>query len=557
MGRKSIFSFCASLVLAGAVFAQSLNPDGLPSQPTSSKSLSKHPAEPRNGGSLVLENFDLGGAFGLFDINLSQPAFGIPFLGNGIYDIHIIDPGQPDNRWVIRYIMTVCSDIVGTYDITTELWNSNELSPSLVPLVAIPNTLCTFPGLAGSGMPGVSLDCFSLECKTLVGPGGTPPLLPDPLGADASFNSTLRSSVASNDVPPFDGTFALIPADPGEDTVGITFDGVGLTTAPVAPPWNLCCLSFTDPTLIAAFDIQVFADPAGACCLPSPPGACEVVPPDVCAANSGSYNGDNTDCTGDLDGDGVPIFCDNCEGLPGGGSENPGQEDCNGDGQGDVCDMDPGEGDGDMDGVCDGVDNCPMLANPGQADGDSDGVGDDCDNCPADANSGQEDGDGDGVGDACDPCPLDNPDDSDGDGVCDSDDICPGFDDGDDADSDGVPDGCDPCTGFPNDDADGDGVCDSSDPCTGSSNIDTDGDGVCDENDPCPLDANDDSDSDGVCDSDDLCAGDDDTVDADSNGIPDCLEAIPTVSEWGLVILTLLLVVAWKVYFGRREVAVS
>jgi subtilisin-like proprotein convertase family protein len=35
---------------------------------------------------------------------------------------------------------------------------------------------------------------------------------------------------------------------------------------------------------------------------------------------------------------------------------------------------------------------------------------------------------------------------------------------------------------------------------------------------------------------------------------PDCGPcAIPTVSEWGLIALTLLLLIGWKVYFGRRE----
>ena len=56
-----------------------------------------------------------------------------------------------------------------------------------------------------------------------------------------------------------------------------------------------------------------------------------------------------------------------------------------------------------------------------------------------------------------------------------------------------------------------------------------------------------------VADPDPLCPGEDDTIDNDANGIPDCLEKIPTVSAWGLVIMTLLLLVAGKVYFGRRR----
>jgi hypothetical protein len=50
-----------------------------------------------------------------------------------------------------------------------------------------------------------------------------------------------------------------------------------------------------------------------------------------------------------------------------------------------------------------------------------------------------------------------------------------------------------------------------------------------------------------------LCAGD-----ADNNDIDDACDLggrIPTVSEWGLVILTLLLLTGAKVYFGTRRQA--
>jgi cysteine-rich repeat protein len=63
--------------------------------------------------------------------------------------------------------------------------------------------------------------------------------------------------------------------------------------------------------------------------------------------------------------------------------------------------------DGDLDGIADGLDNCPSTPNPGQVDGDADGVGDACDNCPTIVNSGQFDADLDGVGDDCDCAPGD------------------------------------------------------------------------------------------------------------------------------------------------------
>ncbi|MGH2957949.1 MAG: thrombospondin type 3 repeat-containing protein [Solirubrobacterales bacterium] len=77
-----------------------------------------------------------------------------------------------------------------------------------------------------------------------------------------------------------------------------------------------------------------------------------------------------------------------------------------------------GAGDSDGDGVPNGDDNCPLVANPLLEDADADGTGDACesapdadedgepdstDNCPNDSNPGQEDADGDGIGDVCDP----------------------------------------------------------------------------------------------------------------------------------------------------------
>lgn len=78
--------------------------------------------------------------------------------------------------------------------------------------------------------------------------------------------------------------------------------------------------------------------------------------------------------------------------------------------------------DTDIDGICDGNDNCPYVANFDQNDVDGDGVGDECDNCLNTSNHSQDDTDADTVGDSCDNCPdYNNPDpnqvDTDSDGI--------------------------------------------------------------------------------------------------------------------------------------------
>ncbi len=183
--------------------------------------------------------------------------------------------------------------------------------------------------------------------------------------------------------------------------------------------------------------------------------------------------------TSDSDGDDIPDFLDNCEGIA-----NKSQTDSDNDGRGDVCDNCPAisninQSDADGDGVgdvCDNdedndtfpneADNCPDIQNEDQTDTDSDGVGDVCDNCPAIKNADQKDGDGDNAGDVCDNAPdISNPDqkDADKDTVGDAADNCPNVSNPNqaDADADGVGDVCDNCIYVANpgqEDGDEDGV---------------------------------------------------------------------------------------------------
>jgi parallel beta-helix repeat protein len=115
----------------------------------------------------------------------------------------------------------------------------------------------------------------------------------------------------------------------------------------------------------------------------------------ITATTPDSDSGNNSDQAAvgpDKDGDGVPDTTDNCPTVA-----NPGQEDADGDGQGNVCD-DCTDTDGDSFGdpgfpanTCP-TDNCPNDANPGQEDLDGDGVGNVCDNTandlPASTGSG-------------------------------------------------------------------------------------------------------------------------------------------------------------------------
>ncbi|SDD88280.1 thrombospondin type 3 repeat-containing protein [Riemerella columbipharyngis] len=182
----------------------------------------------------------------------------------------------------------------------------------------------------------------------------------------------------------------------------------------------------------------------------------------------------------DKDGDGIEDGKDNCPNIA-----NPDQKDTDNDGIGDICDNDI-----DGDGILNNQDNCPNIANPDQKDSDNDGIGDTCDsdidgdgipnvqdNCPNIANPDQKDTDNDGIGDTCD-------NDIDGDDILNNQDNCPNFANPNqqDSDNDGIGDSCD-------DDIDGDGIPNVQDNCPNIANPDqkdTDNDGigdVCDEKD--------------------------------------------------------------------------
>ncbi|MBA7494398.1 hypothetical protein ES702_04973 [subsurface metagenome] len=163
--------------------------------------------------------------------------------------------------------------------------------------------------------------------------------------------------------------------------------------------------------------------------------------------DDGDYNGTPGDnpCTG-----GETAFCDdNCLSDP-----NSYQYDCDNDGQGDVCDPDTIDADGDV--VDDACDNCLDDSNPNQENNDSDELGDICD--PDDDNDSILDaleGDGDPDNDSI-PNWFDT--DSDGDGVDDSEEVGSDPNDPLDTDGDGTPD-------YLDSDSDDDEVLDSSDNC--------------------------------------------------------------------------------------------
>jgi hypothetical protein len=234
-----------------------------------------------------------------------------------------------------------------------------------------------------------------------------------------------------------------------------------------------------------------------------------------------------TVCDADDDGDGVFADCgDNCPLAP-----NPGQQNCNGDAEGDACETDPAEQDNDMDGLCNGVDPCP--SDPNNGDTDMDGALDCNELCDDDPNKTDPGICGCGVSDAdtdmdgaldCNEACDDDPNKTDP-GIC----GC-GVSDAD-SDMDGTVNCNDGCPGDPNKIAAGQCGC-------GSADTDTDMDGTADCNDGCDNDPLKTAPGNCGC----------DIAETDPCPLP-----VPTVSQWGLLILALLLLAAGKVYFNRRR----
>jgi len=335
---------------------------------------------------------------------------------------------------------------------------------------------------------------------------------------------------------------------------------------PGAGDWGSLCGIFSCPFIQDFANAQVCTEPAGPCRIGT---TCTMLNADGCASAGGTLPlgvnilDDQVTCAdSDFDGDGILAGVDNCP-----EDTNSAQANADGDAHGDVCDncindVNDDQANADNDSLGNACDNCPTIDNEGQANADGDMHGDVCDNCVNDVNDNQANSDTDSLGDACDNCPnLNNEDQADCglNGVGDACDV--------NTDADALTDDCDNCANMPNDDqADGDAdnvgdVCDNCPLDANTNQADSDGDGVGDACDACPDDANKvepgncgcgladvgDNDGDGVLDCVDVCPGADDAV------FGDCRSAIPTVSTWGLVILTLLLMVGSKIAYGSSR----
>lgn len=389
------------------------------------------------------------------------------------------------------------------YTLDMSLWSVDP--GTALPLAPIVGCDCPLkPGvLLAGGSPAVVFTCLPANCTIPAGfdfAGANDPIfhIDAYIAWDASFGRVGFSIPASDQTiggPGFD-----LEAPP----TGV-FALEGCTGANGLPNGVIGFASFGGLPIIDDFlDAKICTVPVGPCCLGD--GTCEQLSAADCQAAGGTHLGNTTlsdpdtcDSLPDGDSDGSPDDCDECDLDP--DKTDPG-----------LCGCGTPDTNSDGDTVPDCFDNCDLTDNQNQLDTDGGGLGDACDNCINNADENQANADGDNHGDLCD--------------------ICPGGNDADDADNDGTPDFCDGCVDDPN----------KTEP------------GTC----GCGIAETGDSDGDGYLDCIDCCAGVDDDVFAVgcahvSPSINACTQ-IPTVSEWGLIVLALLLLAAGKVYFGRRTV---